>query len=40
MSSGHFEIMIASCSNLQGDSPAVLYFAGENIQNPSPLRTF
>lgn len=41
MNSGHLEIMIdSSCFNLQDDYPAVLYFAGENIHNTSPLRTF
>lgn len=39
MNSGHFEITTdSSCFNLQGDSPVVLYFAGD-IQNPSPLTT-
>lgn len=40
MNSGHFKITIdSSCCNLQGDSPVVLYFAGEDIQNPLPLMT-
>lgn len=40
MNSGHFEITTdSSFLNLQGDSPAVLYFAEENIQNLSPLTT-
>lgn len=40
MNSGHFEIMIDSSFNLQGDSPAVSYFAGENFQNLSPRGLF
>lgn len=40
MNSGHFEITTdSSFLNLQGDSPVVLYFAEENIQNLSPLTT-
>lgn len=40
MNSGHFEITTdSSCFNLQGDSPVVLYSAGEDSQNPSPLTT-